>query len=180
MFVWWRGIKPRFPRSNPARLVPPTCLPSAHGLGAARSSHAPPQKGSAIRHKGMRPHPSASSLLTPRCARCVPPFARCTPSAFANGCGGWSTPPKAQSRERCFQSLERNLPTIGNLRMNFSRPWETDCVGAQIFSKVRKARAGIFQCLEQNVPGFGNQRACKAFSSISITKRCRVRGNFAA
>jgi len=41
--------------SNPAFLA---C--GADGLGAARSSHAPPQKGSAIRHKGMRPHPSAS------------------------------------------------------------------------------------------------------------------------
>ena len=37
------GGSPRFPRSNPARLVPHTCLPPAHGLGAARSSHASPQ-----------------------------------------------------------------------------------------------------------------------------------------
>ena len=55
MLIWGRGVKPRFPRSNPAQFVPRTGLPPAHVLGAARSSHASPQKESAIRHKGMRP-----------------------------------------------------------------------------------------------------------------------------
>ncbi len=48
MCVWWRWIKHRFPR------LP--CGRSWHGSFLPRAA----SKGSAVRHKGLRPHPSAS------------------------------------------------------------------------------------------------------------------------